>query len=92
MASLGHRVVDAMKITIYSKKDCHLCEEAKQVLKRFVDEYSLEIEEIDINEDKDLFEKYQFEIPVIFLNDRKLFKYRIDEEKLRKAIQSSLTQ
>ena len=81
-----------MKITIYSKKDCHLCEEAKQVLKRFVDEYSLEIEEIDINTDKDLFEKYQFEIPVIFLNDRKLFKYRIDEQKLRKAIQSSVTQ
>lgn len=81
-----------MKITIYSKKDCHLCEEAKALLVRFANQYPIEIEELNIEEDEGLFEKYRDEIPVIFLNGRKLFKYRIDEKKLRKVIQSALTQ
>lgn len=59
---------------------------------RFANQYPIEIEELNIEEDEGLFEKYRDEIPVIFLNGRKLFKYRIDEKKLRKVIQSALTQ
>jgi len=73
-----------LKLTIYSKKDCHLCEEAKSVLAK----YPVEIEEIDIETDPQLFEKYRYEIPVIFLDDRKLFKYRVDEKKLQQLIRS----
>jgi glutaredoxin len=71
-----------LKLTIYSKKACHLCDEAKSVLKK----YPVELEEIDIENDPQLFEKYQYEIPVIFLDGKKLFKYRVDEKQLRRAL------
>lgn len=78
-----------LKIKIYSREECHLCEEAKNILVRFAARYPLEIEEIDIDKDANASEKYRHEIPVIFLENRKLFKYKIDEEKLRKAIEAA---
>jgi glutaredoxin len=71
-----------LKLTIYSKKDCHLCDEAKSILRK----YPVELEEIDIEGDAQLLEKYREEIPVIFLDGRKLFKYRVDEKILRRAL------
>jgi len=75
---------------IYSKKECHLCEEAKTTLQAFARRYPLEICEIDIERDSEANQKYSTEIPVIFLEGRKLFKFRIDEQKFEKAIRSHL--
>ena len=79
-----------LKIRIYSKKECHLCDVAKKVLDRFAETYPLFVQEIDIEQNREAFEKYQYEIPVIFLEGTKLFKYQINEKKLRKAIESRL--
>jgi glutaredoxin len=78
-----------LKIRIFSKKDCHLCDTAKEVLRRLSVRYSIAVEEIDIEQDPEAFEIYHEEIPVIFLEDRKLFKYRVDEPKLEKALQAA---
>jgi len=56
------------------------------LLREFSKRYPLMIEEVDIDQDPDAFEKYRHEIPVIFLEDRKLFKYRIDVKKLERAL------
>jgi len=77
-------------VRIYSKKECHLCDEAKHVLARFASKYPLEIKEIDIEQDPAAFEQFHEEIPVIFLEDTKLFKYKIDERKFRAAIEKRL--
>lgn len=79
-----------MKIEIYSKKECHLCDEAKEKLREFASRFPLEIFEIDIEKDPEIFAKYQYEIPVVFLEGRKLFKFRIDDRKLEKAIRSAM--
>ncbi len=79
-----------VKLQIYSKKECHLCDKAKEVLQRLAKEYSLAVQEIDIEQDSETFDRFRYEIPVIFLEGTRLFKYRIDEKKLRKAIESRL--
>ena len=79
-----------LRIRIYSKKDCHLCDEAKTILVNFASRYPITVEEIDIGQDAASFEKYRNEIPVIFLENRKLFKYRIDAKKLDRAIRKHL--
>lgn len=43
---------------------------------------------IDIEQDPVLYEQYRNEIPVIFLAGRKLFKYRVDETKLDRALRA----
>jgi glutaredoxin len=73
-----------MKITIYSKPDCHLCDDAKAILKKL----NLDFQEINIENDAEAYEKYKWEIPVIFVDDVKLFKGIVDEVKLRKALKA----
>jgi glutaredoxin len=41
-------------ITIYSRKECHLCEEALNVLQKLKDELGFEISEIFIDGNKEL--------------------------------------
>ncbi len=50
--------------------------------------YPFEIEEVDIESDPDLYEKYKYEIPVVFLEGQKLFKFRVDEKQLIRALRS----
>jgi glutaredoxin len=75
-----------LRLRIYSKPDCHLCDEAKSVLDRVATEFNTKVEVINIEQDKEVYEKYRYDIPVIFLDDVKLFKHKVDEEKLRKAL------
>lgn len=75
-----------MKIKILSKADCHLCDEAKQIIERATNRLPIEIEVIDIEKDAELFNQYRYDIPVIFLDERKIFKHRVDEQKLKKIL------
>jgi thiol-disulfide isomerase/thioredoxin len=79
-----------ISLRIYSKPGCHLCELAKDVLGRFAKRYPLSISEINIEDDPQLFERFKDEIPVVFVGDQKLFKYRIDEDRLKTALESRL--
>ncbi|MBL1208870.1 glutaredoxin family protein [Geminocystis sp. GBBB08] len=55
-----------MKIIVYSKPGCHLCEGLEEKL-RSITEIELEIEIRDINTNNQWWQMYQYEIPVLFL-------------------------
>lgn len=40
------------------------------------------LREVNILEDRTLFEKFKEEIPVIYVDSKRAFKYRVDEKKL----------
>jgi glutaredoxin len=75
-----------IRVDIYSKADCPLCDKAKDVIVSVQDEFGFEIHEIDITQDSRLFEQYKESIPVIFIDGRKAFKYRVDPKELRKKL------
>ncbi|RKU39554.1 glutaredoxin [Candidatus Poribacteria bacterium] len=72
-----------MQLQFYTKLDCSLCDEAKEVLESVKTKMSfIAIEEIDITKDLRLFTKYQHLIPVLELDGQRLFVHRIAEKKL----------
>jgi glutaredoxin len=73
-------------ITLYTKPDCHLCREAKATLLALGRELTFELVEIDITTDPVLYDAFCEEIPVGFLDGRKLFKYRVDPALLRRRL------
>ena len=75
-----------MRLTIYSRPGCHLCDEMKAVVHRVLLESDSLLEEIDISADVELQERYGAEIPVLMIDGKKIAKYRITEAELRKAI------
>jgi glutaredoxin len=64
-------------VTIYSKPGCHLCDEAKAAINRSRCFNEIELREINIELDNEIYERYKYEIPVIFIGERKAFKYRL---------------
>ena len=74
------------QLTLYTREDCCLCEEMKEVVHRVAEELPLQIEAIDVDGAPDLKAKYGDEVPVIFINGRKAFKYRVTVKELRKRL------
>ncbi|MEE9147994.1 MAG: glutaredoxin family protein, partial [Candidatus Tectomicrobia bacterium] len=62
-------------VEILSKPDCHLCEEAKRLLREVQSVYPFTLREIDIRDNTALLTQFGEEIPVVFINGRKAFKY-----------------
>jgi glutaredoxin len=75
-----------MKIEIYSKADCSLCDEAKQALLQVQQRIPFELVEVDIEKDPALFERFRYDIPVVFINGQKSFKHRIDARQLESRL------
>lgn len=76
-----------MRLTIYSKPGCHLCDDMKLLVRRAVATRSdIVVDEIDISADANLMELYQLEIPVLAIDGKKVAKYRITEADLTRML------
>ena len=75
-----------VNVTVYSKKDCHLCDSAKETLLKIQQEFPFSLTEIDIEKDNMAFEKYKHLIPVIEIDGKKVFTYRVNENELKRIL------
>ncbi|HYE64165.1 MAG TPA: glutaredoxin family protein [Pyrinomonadaceae bacterium] len=73
-------------VIIYTRPGCHLCEEARQEIlaSDCADRYLLE--EVNIDHDPALVERYGLEIPVITINGIKAFKYRLTAAEFKRKL------
>ena len=72
-------------VVVYSRKGCHLCEIVKETLHKLERRGGFHWREIDVDSNEDLRRQFTDEVPVVFIDGRKAFKYRVDErEFLRK--------
>lgn len=68
-----------MIVRIYSKPDCCLCDQAKEVLERVRSRIPFELVEEDIRADPVLFATYRYDIPVVIIEGLATYKHRLDE-------------
>jgi glutaredoxin len=77
-------------VECYGKKDCCLCKEAKEVIVRVKADIPFQFKEVDIRTCDDLFRRYKEDVPTIFINGKKSFKFKVDEEEFRKKVRKEL--
>ena len=77
------------RLVLYSRVDCCLCDEMKTVIRQVAERTPIEIEEIDIDSSADLKQKYGEEVPLLFINGRKSFKYQVTARQLAARLKSS---
>ena len=70
------------KLTLYSRQDCCLCEEMKSVIRDVASKIPIDLEVVDVDDSAELREKFGAEVPVLFVDGRKAFKYRVTENAL----------
>ena len=58
------------------------------MLDRVLPDYHVQVETLDIDGNHELAKRYGEEIPVLLVNGRKAFKYRVPEVRLRRRLQS----
>ena len=78
-------------VKIYSRADCHLCEEAKATIERVADEVDtpVTIEEVDVDTDERLRAEYGERVPYVFVDGWPAFKYEVDAEELRRQLKDA---
>ena len=74
------------KLTLYSRQDCGLCDEMKEIVCTVALKIPIEMEEIDVDRFNELREKFGNEVPVLFIDGRKAFKYRVTKDELEKQL------
>jgi len=72
-----------LNITIYSKKECHLCDIAKEELEAIRREFDFSIKEINIEKDTIAFEKFKHLIPVVEVDGKIISTGKVDGKKIK---------
>jgi len=77
-----------VSVTVYTRENCHLCEQAIATIERVADEagVTVEMDLVDVDTDEQLREAYGERVPYILLDGSPAFKFRVDEERLRRKL------
>ncbi|MCC6833198.1 MAG: glutaredoxin family protein [Thermoleophilia bacterium] len=74
----------APELTVYTATGCCLCDDARSVLDRLAPELGIAVRWVYIDGDPELEARWRERIPAGVLDGRRVFKYRVDEELLRR--------
>jgi glutaredoxin len=75
-----------IRVEIYSRPGCHLCDEAKAAIELFRARYTLELRTINVETSSDLENRYGMDIPVVFLNGQEAFRHQVDPAQLERKL------
>lgn len=72
-----------MRIQLYSKRRCSLCEDAHAALQKARERYVFELEVRYLEDSPDAYSRFRYEVPVVLTEaGERLFTYRVDPEAL----------
>ena len=74
-------------VTLYTRPGCHLCDEAKAQMLPILDEFGATLREVNIDEDPNLRQQFDWDVPVVFLGERKIAKHRVDLQQFRRQLE-----
>jgi len=75
-----------LNVTLYTKADCHLCEEAEEALRRLRKFIQFELNLVYIEYEAALLERFGDRVPVVYVDGREVASAPIDEAALRATI------
>ena len=74
------------KVTLYTRAGCHLCDDARHEIEAARRRTDFDFEQVDIDLEPELRKLYTDEVPVIMIDGRKAFKYRLTAAELLKKL------
>ena len=74
------------RVIIYSRKNCHLCEVAKEVVESARNEVEFELEVVFIDGNLELEKLYGEEVPVTLINGKRHDYFIVDRARFIEAV------
>ena len=75
-----------IELILYTRRDCELCREMETVIDEGVARFQADVKRVEIDGKPELEAQFGIEVPVLFVNGRKAFKYRCTARELRKRL------
>ena len=69
-------------LSIYTRAECHLCEEMLDALKSWQSRFNFKLKIVDIDQDSSLTDRFAARIPVLAAGDIEICQYRLDDNAL----------
>jgi len=76
-------------VTLYTRAGCHLCDAAKSAMAPTLKEFNAKLREVDIDADSTLRDRYNEDVPVIFVGAKEVSRHKLDPSVFRAALQGS---
>ena len=76
------------QVVLYSRKGCHLCDQVKSTLIHLEKLGGFTWREVDIDSDPELRQKFNDQVPVVFIDGKKAFKYRMSERDFLRLLEA----
>ncbi len=80
-------VTPAHHVTVMTRVGCHLCTEAESTVARLAAELGFGWDTVDVDGSTELQDKYGDRVPVIVLDGREHGYWRVEEDRLRRALE-----
>lgn len=77
-----------LQLTLITRRDCHLCEEMAAVIGEVAPSFGAAVDTRDIDADPDLRARYTNDVPVLLIDGRKAFKYRVSATELARRLRA----
>ena len=74
-------------VTLITRADCHLCDDARAALLHLAAELGFGVAELDVDADPALLADHAEHVPVILIDGREHGYWRVDPARLRKALE-----
>jgi glutaredoxin len=75
-------------VVLYTKPGCCLCDKVKAQLASLRAIQAFGLREVNILEDSAAYAEFHQQIPVVFIDGRKAFKYHLDEQAFLRRLQA----
>ena len=75
-----------VRLTLITRDDCCLCDEMKAIVMPVATDMGAALEVRDVDADPALYARFNDEVPVLLIEGRKAFKYRLTPAALRHRI------
>ncbi|HEV2704925.1 MAG TPA: glutaredoxin family protein [Pyrinomonadaceae bacterium] len=79
-----------VRVTLYGRSGCHLCEEAEGEILKAGHSDSYTLEKVDIDTDPALRTRYGMDIPVVLIDGVMTFKHRLDAREFERQLARAL--
>jgi Glutaredoxin-like domain (DUF836) len=74
------------RITLVGRVGCHLCDDAREVVRRVAGDTATGWVEVSVDDDPDLLARYSDQVPVVLVDGAQHDFWRVDEQRLRRAL------
>lgn len=85
-------MIDSIELIIYTKPECGLCDEMKEVVESVSRKIPIRLKQVDITRSAELESEYGLDIPLLFYMGECLAKHKVNGKVLRKKIEKLLAE